>query len=173
MKHLFLTGDKQVGKSTLLRVLIDTLSLCCSGFETKPYLIDGERRGFMLHGRVDMPPFENDCIMSVRIAQQMSVPVLPTFDQNGVKILRLSIESSSPFLLMDELGKLESEAALFEAAVLACLDDDKRVLGVLQRGDYPLKEKIAARCDTQIIHVTLDNRDELKAALIQQLRQSI
>ena len=31
-KHLFLTGDKQVGKSTLLRRLIDARQIDCAGF---------------------------------------------------------------------------------------------------------------------------------------------
>ena len=45
-RHLFLTGEKQVGKSTLLRELIRREDLSCGGFETRPLTADGVRRDF-------------------------------------------------------------------------------------------------------------------------------
>ena len=79
-RHLFLTGERQVGKSTLLRALIAQASLACAGFETKPFFVDGERRGFVMHGLVPMPPFENDCVISVRLGERRTAPVLPAFE---------------------------------------------------------------------------------------------
>ena len=132
-KHLFLTGEKQVGKSTLLRRLIETRALPCAGFETQPFSLNGERRGFTLHGRVDMPPYENDCICCARIGEKRSVPVLSVFDENGVRILQKSLSSPAPYILMDELGRLERQAEAFIHEIYACLDSDKRVIGVLQK----------------------------------------
>ena len=43
MKHLFLTGEKQVGKSTLLRRLLGELGLAPAGFETRLWMQDGMR----------------------------------------------------------------------------------------------------------------------------------
>lgn len=65
-RHIFLTGEKQVGKSTLWRRLIARQQLRCAGFETRLLMLEGQRRGFILHGRVDMDPASNDCIVSVR-----------------------------------------------------------------------------------------------------------
>ena len=170
-RHLFLTGSKQVGKSTLLRRLIEACSLDCAGFETRAFYIGDERRGFTLHGRVNMPPYENDCVCCVRVEEKKSVPVLPVFDVNGVRILEESQKSGAPFILMDEIGKLESRAQAFCAAVLACLDGDKRAVGVLQRCDSALVEAIRARADVTVIEVTQENRDALLDELIQGLRQ--
>ena len=75
-RHLFLTGEKQVGKSTLLRELIRREGLSCGGFETRPLMADGVRRGFLLHSLLPMPPYENDCVISVRLGERRSVPVL-------------------------------------------------------------------------------------------------
>ena len=55
-RHIFLTGEKQVGKSTLWQRLIARQQLCCAGFETRLLMLEGQRRGFILHGRVDMDP---------------------------------------------------------------------------------------------------------------------
>ena len=160
-RHLFLTGERQVGKSTLLRGLMEREGLRCAGFETQPFYIGDERRGFTLHGRVDMPPYENDCIVCVRVGERRSVPVLPVFEENGVDILKRSLESESPWLLMDELGRLEREAARFCAQVLACLDSGKRVLGVLQACDAPLVCAVRARADVSVVEITPENREEM------------
>lgn len=167
-KHLFLTGDKQVGKSTLLRKLIALKHLECSGFETRAFDLHGERRGFTLHGRVDMPPYENDCICCARIEEKRSVPVLPVFDENGSKILRISRSDSAPFILMDELGRLERQADAFIHEIYACLDSEKRVLGVLQKCGSAHVEAISRRDDVTVITVTPENRDTLLAQLIAQ-----
>lgn len=160
-KHLFLTGDKQVGKSTLLRRLIEDRQLDCAGFETQPFFIAGERRGFTLHGRVEMPPFENDCIVCARIGERKAAPVLETFSQNGVNILKLSLKSASPYILMDEIGRLESKSEAFCTQVLETLDGKKRIVGVLQKCDSPLIEEIMQREDVTVLTVTKENREAL------------
>lgn len=160
-RHLFLTGDKQVGKSTLLRRLIEVRQLDCAGFETQAFFLNGERRGFTLHGRVEMPPYQNDCICCARIEEKRAVPVLPVFEENGVLILKRSLASPAPFLLMDELGRLEREASGFIAQVEACLDADKRVLGVLQKCNSAHVARIAQRADVTVLTVTPENRQEL------------
>ncbi|MGN0772214.1 MAG: nucleoside-triphosphatase [Candidatus Ventricola sp.] len=167
-RHLFLTGEKQVGKSTLLRRLIEAKQLDCAGFETQAFFLNGERRGFTLHGRVGLPPYQNDCICCARIEEKRSVPVLPVFEENGVLILKRSLASPAPYLLMDELGRLERQAGGFIAQVEACLNSDKRVLGVLQRCDAEHVARIARREDVTVLTVTLENRD----ALLQMLTAS-
>ena len=168
-RHLFLTGDKQVGKSTLLRRLIEVRQLDCAGFETQAFYLNGERRGFTLHGRVAMPPYRNDCICCARVEEKRAVPVLPVFEENGVLILKRSLASPSPFLLMDELGRLEREASGFIAQVEACLGADKRVLGVLQKCDSAHVARIAQREDVTVLTVTQENRQELLECLIHML----
>ena len=160
-KHLFLTGEKQVGKSTLLRKLIKQKQLDCAGFETQAFYLGNERRGFTLHGRVEMPPFENDCIVCARIGEKKAAPVLETFNQNGVAILQKSLESASPYILMDELGRLESKAQDFCVQILRTLDGKKRVLGVLQKCDSALIREIMDRPDVTVLTVTSENREAL------------
>ncbi len=166
-KHLFLTGDKQVGKSTLLHRLIETKGIQCVGFETRHFDIDGMRRAHILHGLVDMPPYENDCICCVRVAEKKSVPVLPVFEENGVRILQNSLSSPTEFILMDELGRLERHADAFIHEIYTCLNSSKRVLGVLQKCSSNHIEEISKREDVTLLTVTCENRDALLEYLIE------
>jgi nucleoside-triphosphatase THEP1 len=150
----------------LLRRLIEAKGLDCSGFETQAFYLGGERRGFTLHGRVDMPPYENDCICCARVEAKRSVPVLPVFDENGARMLQASRQVSSPFILMDELGRLERQAHAFIDEIYACLDSDKRVLGVLQKCSSEHVEAISKREDVTVLTVTPENRDALLAYLL-------
>ena len=170
-KHLFLTGEKQVGKSTLLRNLIEAKKLDCTGFETKAFYLNDERRGFTLHGRVEMLPYENDCICCARVGEKRSVPVLPVFDENGVTILQKSLFSPAPYILMDELGRLEKQAGAFIEQIYACLDSDKRVLGVLQKCSSAHVKAISERNDVTVLTVTPENRNQLLEQLIGSLEE--
>ncbi len=165
-KHLFLTGERGAGKSTLLHRLIEAKGLDCAGFETRHIEIGGMRRAHMLHGLVNLPESENDCICCVRVGEKRSVPVLPVFEENGVSILQKSLSSPAPFILMDELGRLERDAHGFIAQVSTCLDSDKRVLGVLQQCSAAHVQEIAAREDVTVLIVTPENRDALLGHLL-------
>ena len=166
-RHLFLTGDKQVGKSTLLHALINARSLECSGFETRHLEIDNMRRAHILHGLVNMPEYENDCICCVRVNDRRSVAVPYVFDVNGTEILNKSIASPKPYILMDELGRLEGKSESFIRGVFAALDSEKRVLGVLQQCSAAHLDAIKERDDVTVITVTEQNRDDLTDWLIE------
>ena len=68
-------------------------------------------------------------------------------------------------LLMDELGPAESQAAAFCGAVLAALDGDMPVLGVLQKADTAFLRAVAAHPRVRVVTVTEENRDRLRQEL--------
>ena len=68
-------------------------------------------------------------------------------------------------LLMDELGPAESQAAVFCGAVLAALDGDMPVLGVLQKADTAFLRAVAAHPRVRVVTVTEENRYRLRQEL--------
>lgn len=88
------------------------------------------------------------------------------FDQLGCAIL--SERFGCDLLLMDELGPGESEALEFQQAVLACLNGEIPVYGVLQQGSSEFLEQVKAHPKVHLITVTEENRDILP----QQLREA-
>ena len=131
--HLFLTGDKGVGKSTLARCLLAGHTPC----------------GFRTVGGV--PSAEN-------LLFYCGAYSCERFDTLGTAALR---DRDGDVLLMDELGPAESGAKKFCEAVLAALDGDLPVLGVLQKADTEFLRAVAGHPRVRLVTVTVENRDEL------------
>lgn len=159
MTNLFLTGERGVGKSTLLRALMGAFNIKATGFESLPYIIEGERRGFYMHGCVALPKGINNQPISVQDGPTSCIPVTQTFEKLGVSILQESLNAESPVILLDEIGILEREAYRFWEAVEQCLDSDKLVLGVLKQTSHHSLERIKRRHDIIVLELTPQNRE--------------
>lgn len=163
-KHLFLTGPKQIGKSTVLGKLLEGRDAAIGGFRTKRIRVEGGADIYML------PPVGNggfvpeNILFRRRNGQLVLDPA--DFDRLGVAMLERS--KGADLILMDELGPTEVEAYGFQQAVLAALDGGIPVYGVLQLADSPFLEQIATRDDVCVITVTEENRDTLPQQLLEQ-----
>lgn len=166
-KHVFLTGERQVGKSTLMNQVLCFLKQNPSGFVTRPYYIEERVKGYYLHSLV--PCKENDMPISIR-HQASAIPILSSFNEFGTLVLQHSRKDESSLILMDELGVLEEEAEAFKAEVLACLDGEKRVVGIIKKADSPFLHQIRTRKDTSVLELTANNRAEIYNQLLFMLK---
>lgn len=160
-RHLFLTGPKQIGKSTALARLLAGRDAALGGFRTRRIRVAGGADIYMLPP--DRDDFRQENILFRRRAGQLLLDPAD-FDRLGCAMLEKSGECD--LLLMDELGPTEVQALGFQRAVLAALDGDIPVYGVLQQADSPFLEKIAARDDVRVVTVTEENRDALPGRLL-------
>ena len=171
IRHIFLTGEKQVGKSTLWRKVLERSGISPGGFQTLEYLVNGNFRGYRLHGLGRIPAdLGNDVPISVFLRRKLHLAVPGSFDIFGTRLLELSLEDGG-YVLMDELGTFEQDAASFRQAVVNCLDGDCHVLGVVQKADDPYLEAILNRPDVLVFTVTKENRDSLVQSLLDALKQ--
>lgn len=149
-KHIFLTGDKGVGKSTLVRRLLAEGSWRLGGFFT----VKHEDKVYLLR------PGESPCPDNLLFrCGQDADPA--RFDTLGCAALSVPCD----VILMDELGPHESGAQAFQAAVFRALDGGTPVLGVLQKADTPFLRQVAAHPQVQAVEVTPENREELAKTL--------
>lgn len=161
-RHLFLTGEKGVGKSTLIDLLHERAGGRAGGFRTRRVFTvrPGEATVHLLRAATDEQPCEENLLFSCSAPGE---DMVGRFDSLGCAALRDG--EGCGLLLMDELGPHEAEAEGFQRAVTAALDGEARVLGVLQRADSPFLAAIAAREDVAVLEVTRENRDGLAALL--------
>lgn len=163
-EHLFFTGRKGVGKSTLVRAAIEGKR--AGGFFTRR--VEGvlERPSVhLLRARTadvpsaDMPSVENFLFYCGSGAD------IQRFDKLGCGAL--ADAAGCEVLVMDELGPHEEQAAAFRQAVLRALEGDVPIVGVLQQAESPFLRQVASHPNVRVVTVTEENRDALRLWLAQ------
>ena len=155
-EHLFLTGRKGVGKSTLLRALLEGKRL--GGFFTLRVegVFDRPSIHLLRAASAERPAPENlVCFCGERRPER--------FELLGPAALADTADCD--IIVMDELGPSEATAQGFQAAVLAALDGDTPVYGVLQQADSEFLRWVAAHPRVRVVTVTEENRDALRHQL--------
>lgn len=157
-EHLFFTGRKGVGKSTLVRAAIEGKRV--GGFFTKRVegLLERPSVHLLRAGAADVPSAENLLFCCGGADMQQ-------FDKLGCGAL--ADTAGYEMLVMDELGPHEEQAAAFRQAVLRALDGDVPIIGVLQQAESAFLRQVAAHPNVRVITVTEENRDALHHWLIQ------
>lgn len=167
--HVFISGPRHIGKSTLVRRTIGRLT---DLFELKP---DGFITYSGLNNDLDiyMSSFceirKYDDIHRIAKRDLHKVAGIPeVFNTLGVSILHNSLEYAD-IICMDELGFLEKDAFQFQTAVVECLNGDIPILGVIKEIHVPWYDKIKSHPKVELISVTLENRNTLIDEIVQKL----
>ncbi len=149
MQHIFFTGEKGVGKSTLVDALLRGKENI-GGFRTVKH--DG---AVYLLRPGEEPREENRLFWRGEEADP------ERFNALGCSAL----SERFACIVMDELGPHEENAAAFQAAVFHALEGEIPVIGVLQRADSAFLYRVAEHPNVRCIEVTEENRDALYAEL--------
>lgn len=160
MGKVFLTGDRGVGKTTVVTEVLDLLGVSHGGFRTKPC-----PGGYKI---VDIGSGSETPIAKVDERGAWK-PHPAGFEQIGVEAMERALRSKN-LILMDELGFLELGAPRFQQAVLAALKGPQPVLGVLRSAHNDFLDAIRALDNVEVIEVREDNREDLPEEIAELLR---
>ena len=160
-RHLFLTGDVQSGKSTLIDCLLAMHPQWrTGGFRTvtaPPADSQGSRPVYILPaGRPDAARGPRN-LVGIRHGTGQRTALPEGFEEAGVEILSLS--GQADLILMDEVGTMENDAPAFQEKLLGVLDGGIPVLGVLKKKSTPFLRAVISRPDVRVIRVSLDTFD--------------
>ena len=168
-KHLFLTGEKQVGKSTAIRRFLDASWLKTGGFytvRTNGVFPDTMTVHILRADGSDRPDPDN---LLFRCHDKDTYDAAERFDSLG----RAALEDygDAEIVLMDELGPRESNATGFQEAVRRTLRADVPVLGVLQRNGGWFADELLGSHLLYCIDVTKENREFIPERIMDWYRQ--
>lgn len=167
-RHILITGDVGIGKSTLIRKLLARFPGPVYGFITLKMAEPASNFWPLYMFPAGLKVEERTCtkenLLGIRGAVKEQHPEI--FDTLGVELIR----SAGPdgVILMDELGFMESGAALFQKAVLEALHGELPVIAsVKNRPGVPFLDAIRSCPDTVLYTVTRENRDALEREILQ------
>ena len=152
--HLFLTGEKQVGKSTLIKKLIEKDSRKQGGFFTVRMFYPNEGLWYTHLLRPGEKPSPDNILFC---CSDKKCDSTERFNKLGCRAL----ESPGELIIMDELGPHEENAVQFKEAVFKTLDGDIPILGVLQKAESMFLKAISEHEKVNSVEVTKENRDLL------------
>ena len=167
--HIFLTGEIQIGKSTIIAKTLALLQLTPGGFMTYFGTNRHCPNKVLYISHADKPNiFNEENAVAFFYADKQPRFLPEKFDTYGAE-LRKSANKGTKLILMDECGSIERDALIFQQAVLAALADDTPVLGVVKLDSTGWTDQIRNHPRVELITVTRENRDELPALLAQKL----
>lgn len=158
VRHLFLTGERGVGKSTLIKKLMEQAEGPVGGFFTvkSEKVFPGKSSLHLLSLAAPLIPSVSNFLAFCGEPDEQTAK---RFDRLGSSAL-LAVKEPG-LLVMDELGPHESEARLFWDAIFRALDGSVPVLGVLQKSESSFLEKVRSHPQVEVLEVTKENRDGL------------
>lgn len=171
-KHVFLTGDIQSGKSTVIQKVLANLDVTVGGF-CSGYGPDraAEDRLLYLWDAAENPVYdEAHSVAQITPHGRNAFP--DRFDILGCSALRRARETNVDLILMDECGFLERDAAQFQAEVLKTLDGTRPVFGVVRLRSSGWTDSIRNHPNVILITVTKENRDILPDQITELLKQN-
>ena len=163
--HIFLTGEKGVGKSTVVSRVLARWDGPKDGFRTCSRREGAGRRIFLtsLDGRTCR---EVACFSSPLHLEPVCREAFLTL---GCELVAGSGQPGG-LTVMDELGFLEQDIRPFTRTVLARLARPEPVLGVLRGEENPFLAQVAAQAGVEVLTVTRDNRDALPELVLARLK---
>ena len=166
--HIFLTGDIQVGKTTIIRKFIEQSGLSADGFITYwEGNADGSRSLYLSSYSADVHSVKRYLV--ARDAGSMRAQrdnITRIFDARGCDIL--SNAGKRDVIIMDELGFLESGSLAFREAVMERISGDVPVLGVIKPAHSEFLDGVRAHPSVIVREVSAETRDAEPAWLLAQ-----
>lgn len=149
-KHIFITGVRGSGKTTLFKQFLKVLSLNENQFPgITTYAIP--EKCVMLKDNLTGEEMQIGRFVSKEAQEGMMMqPVPEGFQKLGIPALIRATQSNSIWIGIDEIGYLESKEGEFQNVIRSILNE-KHVLAVLRKQDIPFLNELKSREDAYVI----------------------
>ncbi len=166
MNNLFLTGKIGIGKTTVLKEVLEGINLSIGGYTTER-IIDGPMRIYTARSLYDDA---RECTLAKIDSRDWSKEIFTeAFNTEILSILDDSFKDRD-LIVLDELGFVENDIHSFTSKIYELLDSDKIIFGILKDYDCEFLNNIRARKDVVILNITEQNRDSISGNALEILK---
>ena len=162
MRHILIVGRNGVGKSTLIRKLLDTIPAPVYGVITKKEAADPDGFCPVYIHTYGSPAVFTDENRIGRCRQGRSIAYPEAFNRFAESMQF----PSDGVIVFDELGFLESDASLFTGAVLRTLDEAPLVIAAVRDKQTPFLDTVRSHPRADVYRIDEQNRDALSKKLL-------
>ena len=170
--RLFLTGNPGVGKTTVIRGVVERLEeVTCAGFYTEDKRQSGQRIGFRI---VTLDGQEGSLASLGR-----KEPTVGRYSIHVEEFEKLVLPGLNPgtapidLYVIDEIGKMELLSRKFRSKIIDLLAQPANLLATIAKKGKGFIDQIKDRNDIELIEVTRTNRDQLPEALVRKIKTEL
>lgn len=164
-KNIFVTGPPSSGKTTVIKKVVELLSVPVQGFYTEEERIDNKRVGFLMHSLDGKQGYlAHQDISSEYHIRRYGVS---TANIETIAVPAILPRDNGRVIILDEIGKMECFSEKFTGAARQALDSPNCVIGTITLGGSDFILEVKQRSDIEIIEVTLENRDHLPEVIVE------
>ncbi len=169
-RTILLAGRPGVGKTTVIKEVVERLGGRAGGFYTAEIRKGGRRQGF----KIITLDGQEGILSHVNIKGSPRVSKygvnLKDLEEIGVAALRRAVAEAN-CIVVDEIGKMELFSEEFRKAVMEAIESEKVVLGTVMSARHPWVDALKALPQVSVLEVTRDNRDKM-APLVMEMLES-
>lgn len=171
--HALIVGDRGVGKTTLLNKIATSLALPYAGYVTrKEDTLYDEKKGVPVciyeAGKVKVPTAD---AIAGYCKDERPAPIRSTFDAFADKLIANTEDDD--WIIMDEIGTMETCSDSFCDAVLSLFDREKPILAAVKSKERPYLERIRKHPNCKCFVITKENRDCLYDEVLEFVKKQI
>ena len=166
MKHLFLEGQIQIGKSTLLRECLAPCRDSLGGFSVQRLTgPEGRPLGYRITEAwdfcIEQPYDANLPGIFLYRGENGMIQDLSVFTETALQLLEAS--KDAPLLLLDEIGGLELKDGTFSAVLYDTLTGETPCIGVLKSEAHAIRMSSSRPESEQFVRENQHLRQHIKA----------
>ena len=169
---MLLTGNPGVGKTTLIRVVVNWLEeVTCAGFYTEEKRHAGQRIGF----RIVTLNGDEGTLASVGRRE----PTVGRYSVHVEEFEKLVLPTVDPGIMpadlyvIDEIGKMELFSRAFRNKIMNLLAQPTNLLATIAKRGQGFIKQLKSRNDIELIEVTLQNRDQLAKEIEERIKAEL
>lgn len=170
--RLFLTGSPGVGKTTLIRAVLEGLEeINCAGFYTEEKRQRGQRVGF----RIVTVDGQEGTLASIG----RKPPTVGRYSIHVEEFEKLALPQLDPEMtpadlyVIDEIGKMELLSQKFRNKLIDLLAHPSNLLATIAKKGKGFIEQIKGRNDIELTEVTRENRDRLSEEIAKRMKAEL
>jgi len=169
---LLLTGRPGIGKTTVIKTVVETLGEQAGGFYTEEIRGPGGRKGFRL-----VTLEGQEVVMAHVTLKGKGRPRVGRYgvdagaiERVGVTALRQAMQKRQ-IVVIDEIGKMELFCGPFKEAVLQAMGGPYTVVATAMAKPNPWVDSLKAMPQVEVWEVTAKNRDGMVERVIKWLKR--
>ena len=171
--HALIVGDRGVGKSTLIRRVLQELNRPVFGFETKKEeQLEDPIRGCPIYiydaGKPHCRAQEN--LIGYHKEQDMAA-ITAAFDRYAPSLMGPVADDA--VVELDEIGFLEAKSDAFCQAVLHMLEGKNPLIAAVKNRAHPFLDAVRNHPNARCFFITAENRDALYEEVLAFMKQQL